>query len=173
MSTLPRVTCSSHTHIRPYMDLLMHIVLMQDTWQLHHLLPSLKDICCLKPTRWLTPLVCLLWICYNVLLRVQTSLWWSPGDHPAWTDPLPEESLSLHQVFSQFIQQVNILCPSLHVGWKAYLCLEQYKEWVYVQCVCVQCCSMHVYMWFQYSLCVCVCMFVYLCVCVCVCLLLL
>jgi len=32
--------------MRPYLDLLMHIVLMQDTWQHHRLLSSLKGICC-------------------------------------------------------------------------------------------------------------------------------
>ena len=36
--------------------------------------------------RWLTPLVCLLWICYSILFRVRTSLWWSPGGHPTWID---------------------------------------------------------------------------------------
>jgi len=170
MSTLPCVTCSSQTHIRPYMDLLMHIVLMQDTWQLHHLLPSLKDICCLKPTWWFTPLVCLLWICYNVLLRIQTSLWWSPGDHPVWTVPLPGRAyLCITFLVSLYSSWIFYVCHSTYYEWatlyawnhtKSGRCMLNVCVFNAVQCMCTCGSSTH-----------CVCVSVCLCICVCVCLL--
>ena len=138
--------------MRPYLDLFMHILLMQDTWQHHRLLSMdpqrylLPHITWSQP-RWLTPFVCLLWFCYSALLRVHTSLWWSPDDHPACMDGLHYQKTAYvppHQVFSQFVQQVNIyVCQSLSDGRLQYAwatsCLEQCKRvgvvcsmWVYV-----------------------------------------
>jgi len=106
-----------------------------------------------------------------VLLTVHTSLWWSPGDHPAWTIPLPGDSLSLHQVFSQFMQQVNIVCltPS-RVGdliWMGNLILGTVQR---VGGVCSMCmCSMLFNACVRVVLVLIVCVCLYVCVSVCLC----
>ena len=102
--------------MRPYLDVLMRILLMQDTCQHHRLLSSLKGISIMVPSicqisHGLLSSVLFSIVCFHKsvpLPRVHTPLRRSTDDHPAWTVSLSEESLPLHKIFSQSMQHVSV-----------------------------------------------------------------
>lgn len=102
--------------MRPYLDVLMRILLMQDTCQHHRLLSSLKGISIMVPSicqisHSLLSSVLFSIVCFHKsvpLPRVHTPLRRSTDDHPARTVSLSEESLPLHKIFSQSMQHVSV-----------------------------------------------------------------